>query len=55
MDNYGINNRNFPIAMAYVPEQRFREVFDTQKALQQGTIFPELCKPFCGNGGIKRW
>ena len=54
MDHYVADHRNFPIAMAYVPEQRFREVFDSRKALCQGTIFPELCKPFCGKGGKKR-
>lgn len=37
-----------PVAMAYVPWQTFGETFDLCKALQVGTIFPELCLPFCG-------
>ena len=40
-----------PIAMAYVPKQKYGELFDLSKALEVGTIFPELCKPFCGKGG----
>lgn len=42
---------NLPVAMAYVPTQKFCDTFDTRKGLQMGTIFPELCKPFCGKGG----
>ena len=34
-------------AMAYVPYQEFTPTFELKKALQVGTIFPELCKPFC--------
>ena len=40
-----------PIAMAYVPWQSFREIYDFHKGLSRGTIFPELDKPFCGRGG----
>ena len=44
----------FPIAMAYVPWQRFDQTYDLPKALCVGTIFPELDKPFCGKrGGCK--
>lgn len=43
-----------PLAMAYVPCQRFGSTFNLCKALQMGTIFPELCKPFCGRRGICR-
>lgn len=42
---------SLPLAMAYVPFQKFRTTFDLTKALQVGTIFPELCKPFCGKRG----
>ena len=28
--------------------------FELKKALQVGTIFPELCKPFCGRRGGRR-
>lgn len=39
------------VAMAYVPCQRFTKSFDLCYAFQAGTIFPDLCKPFCGKGG----
>ena len=38
----------FPLAMAYVPWQSIHTVYDAHKALQIGTIFPELDLPFCG-------
>ena len=38
-------------AMAYVPCQKFTENFELAYALQAGTIFPQLCKPFCGKRG----
>ena len=41
----------FPIAMAYVPWQRFGQTYELSKALCAGTIFPELDKPFCGKRG----
>lgn len=34
--------------MAYVPWQQFTRAHDPKKALQAGTIFPELDKPFTG-------
>lgn len=43
-----------PIAMAYVPWQFFHETFEPDKALECGTIFPELSKPFCGKGGCPK-
>ena len=46
-----IHWNDMPIAMAYVPKQKYGELFDLTKAMQIGTIFPELCKPFCGKGG----
>ena len=47
MDTLG----HFPLAMAYVPWQRFGQTYDLSKALCVGTIFPELDKPFCGKRG----
>lgn len=45
---------NFPVAMAYVPWQRWNRVYDLEKALSAGTIFPELDKPFLGvRGGCR--
>lgn len=50
MDGLG----QFPIAMAYVPWQRFGQTYELSKGLCAGTIFPELNKPFCGKrGGCK--
>lgn len=43
-----------PEAMGYVPVQRFGRTFELCRGLQCGTIFPELCKPFCGRGGARR-
>ncbi|MGI6011682.1 MAG: spore coat associated protein CotJA [Ruminococcus sp.] len=41
-------------AMAYVPMQEFNTTFDSCRALKMGTVFPELCKPFCGKRGVRR-
>ncbi|MCI9417512.1 MAG: spore coat associated protein CotJA [Eubacterium sp.] len=45
-DEWSMNN--FALAMAYVPVQRFQNVYELDAALQHGTIFPELNKPFTG-------
>lgn len=45
---------HMPLAMAYVPCQKFSKTFDLCYALNMGTIFPDLCKPFCGKGGACR-
>lgn len=36
----------FPVAMAYVPWQKFETMYEPQRALNVGTIFPELELPF---------
>ncbi len=38
----------FPLAMAYVPMQQFQSMYELDEALQNGTVFPELNKPFMG-------
>lgn len=43
-----------PLAMAYVPWQNWREIYDLCEGFQTGTIFEELDKPFLGRGGWKR-
>ncbi|MCM1190608.1 MAG: spore coat associated protein CotJA [bacterium] len=51
MQDYLYDNQidKFPIAMAYVPWQKFEGLYDDlEKAYQYGTIFPELNKPFTG-------
>ena len=40
--------------MAYVPYQNFTSAYDLDYALSVGTIFPQLCKPFCGKRGGQR-
>lgn len=39
-----------PLAMAYVPWQRWCETYEPATALHRGTIFPELDLPFLGGG-----
>ncbi len=39
---------SMPLAMAYVPIQSFGVVYEPEKALVRGTIFPDLDKPFIG-------
>ncbi len=36
----------FPIAMAYVPHQEWRSVYEAEEALRHGTLFNELNLPF---------
>ncbi|MFI3172818.1 MAG: spore coat associated protein CotJA [Eubacteriales bacterium] len=47
------NLADLPIAMAYVPWQKWENTFDTDKILSKGTLFPDLYKPFLGAGGYK--
>ena len=37
---------SMPLAMAYVPWQRWQQVYPVEKAMNRGTIFPDLDKPF---------
>lgn len=41
------------VAMAYVPVQTDTTMYDEMKALQEGTLFPSLNKPFAGAGDCK--
>lgn len=45
---------NMSLAMAYVPWQTWRDIYDTEKGFQCGTIFQELNMPFLGKGGVRR-
>lgn len=36
----------YPVAMAYVPWQRWQQVYPVEQAFCRGTIFPDLDKPF---------
>ena len=40
---------NISLAMAYVPYQEWRDLYDETMALRQGTLFAELDKPFLGS------
>lgn len=42
------------LAIAYVPWQYWNETYHLDKAMQAGTIFPELDKPFLGKRGACR-
>ena len=45
---------DFTIAMAYVPWQHFSKICENlEKGYQDGTIFPELNKPFTGRRCVK--
>jgi hypothetical protein len=48
------NWENWEVAMAYVPWQTYTETYDLCRALQVGTIFPELNKPFMAAGRCAR-
>lgn len=43
-----------PLAMAYVPWQKWQNIYEPCKGLNQGTIFQDLDKPFHGKGGCNR-
>ena len=40
------------VGMAYVPWQRWRDLYDSNKGFHRGTIFRDLDKSFCGKGGV---
>ena len=40
-----------PPGMAYVPYQQWGEIYQSEKGLSRGTMFPVLDLPFMPNGG----
>ena len=38
------------LAMVYSPVQHWRDIYDTDRALERGTLFAELDKPLCSAG-----
>lgn len=48
------NVDSLSLAMAYVPWQRWNQIYKPEEALMQGTIFMELDKPFTGRSCIRR-
>ena len=56
MQDYSFSERfdRFPLAMAYVPWQRFNGICENlEKGYCDGTVFPELDKPFTGRRCVK--
>lgn len=41
-----------PLAMAYVPMQKIGKVYEPEVALNAGTLYPELDKPFLAGRGM---
>lgn len=41
-------------AMAYVPYQQYNSTYAPEKGFDEGTIFPELNKPFFGRRGMPK-
>ena len=52
--------QTMPLAMAYVPWQQWKNIYEGGKGLEHGTIFEELIFPFqfascvCGNSAMKQ-
>lgn len=43
-----------PLAIGYVPWQIWQDIYEPEKALDRGTIFQQLDKPFLGSRGGMR-
>lgn len=41
------DREGLPLAIAYVPMQAWREVYEPEIAITRATVFKELDKPFC--------
>ena len=55
LQNAGSNAciNSLPLAMAYIPLQRWEDLYDTSTAFERGTIFRALDKPFLGKGPMR--
>lgn len=52
--NYDDCMERYPVAMCYVPWQHLTNIFENlEEAYREGTLFPELCKPFTGRRCVK--
>ena len=48
---YNKETEHFPLAIArVVPQPEIKHVYKPDVALRQGTLFPDLDKPFMGRG-----
>ncbi len=43
-----------PLAMAYMPIQKWEALYDNDVALSRGTLFQKLDLPFLGKKGVER-
>ena len=48
MPELSFTSDQFPIGMTYVPMQCWQNLYCPEKALEQGTMFADLDKPFLG-------
>ena len=44
---------SLPLTMAYVPMQKWRDIYTVDVALARGTLFSELDKPFLGRRALR--
>ena len=47
-----LSSQPISLAMAYVPMQRWQNIYEPDLALERGTIFAELDKPFLGKDAV---
>ena len=47
------SNAPMVLAMMYVPDQEWQDIYDQDTALERGTLFAELDKPFYGRSCSK--
>lgn len=50
----GIDCARVSLAMAFVPYQEFKDLYEPDFALERGTLFAELDKPFIGEEALSR-
>ena len=48
------DNDGMVLAMAYVPVQEWDDIYSEDLALSNGTLFPDLNKPFLGRKQVRR-
>ena len=47
------DTNNLHLAMPIMPIQEFRELYSPCEALEKGTLYKELYKPYCVRGGYR--
>ncbi len=47
-----IEKTDLPLAMAYIPMQKWRDLYEPEVALERGTVFAELDKPWIGEEAV---